>query len=92
MSYMLILVIIVFNSDFINSFQHGSLDNEQNGGTCAEFKLLNNFTECCQDRDDECYMKHYDTRCYCDTFCSRSKINTDCCPDAFDQCNAAKGK
>ena len=37
-------------------------------------------------------MIHYDTRCYCDVFCDRSKMldNSDCCPDALEICTGKK--
>lgn len=65
-------------------FKHGDRLNELNGGLCSQFKLLNGIDQCCAGRIDECYMIHYDTRCYCDTFCERSE--TDCCEDAYDEC------
>jgi hypothetical protein len=37
--------------------------------------------QCCFDRDDNCFMPYYDSRCYCDTFCFRGIDNHDCCPD-----------
>ena len=37
--------------------------------------------QCCTNRDDNCYMPYYDSRCYCDTFCFRAFDNHDCCPD-----------
>lgn len=86
------ILIIILNANFMNSFKHGNLTNELNGGTCAEFKLLNNFRECCPERNDKCYMIHYDTKCYCDSFCSRSRDDSDCCPDAFDQCGPLSSK
>ena len=72
----------------LNCFKHGNKYNEISGGTCAEFKQLNNLTSICcpEGRDDECYMKHFDTRCYCDTFCDRLSDNSDCCPDAAKVC------
>lgn len=65
-------------------YLHGGDLNYKNGGTCAEFKRLNGLTKCCHPRNDECYMIHFDSRCYCDTFCSIdiNKNVTDCCPDA----------
>jgi hypothetical protein len=69
-------------------FRHGSGQNERNGGTCSEFLSLNSLSQCCSSRDDDCYMIHYDTRCYCDVFCDRSNVpdNSDCCPDAEATC------
>ncbi|CAF3858165.1 unnamed protein product [Adineta steineri] len=37
--------------------------------------------QCCQSRDDDCFMPYYDSRCYCDMFCFRGIDNHDCCPD-----------
>ncbi len=70
-------------------FRHGDRRNEMVGGTCAEFIQINSLDQCCAQRDDDCYMVHYDTRCYCDVFCDRSKIpdNSDCCPDAGSVCS-----
>lgn len=69
-------------------FKHGSRENEQNGGTCREFLRMNGLNACCASRDDDCYMIHYDTRCYCDIFCDRSRQNdnSDCCPDSGETC------
>ena len=69
-------------------FRHGSPQNERTGGTCTEFLQLNSLSQCCASRDDDCYMIHFDTRCYCDLFCDRSKVpdNSDCCPDAEETC------
>jgi hypothetical protein len=41
--------------------------------------------ECCSGRDDECYMIHFDTLCYFDSFCDR--YDKDCCPDAVQACS-----
>jgi hypothetical protein len=70
-------------------FKHGTKSNELNGGTCKEFLELNSMQKCCTSRDDDCFMIHYDTRCYCDMFCDRSKFpdNSDCCPDSAETCN-----
>ena len=70
-------------------FKHGSQQNEVSGGTCNEFLRINTLNTCCSQRDDDCYMIHYDTRCYCDVFCDRSKMhdNSDCCDDAVDTCS-----
>ncbi len=70
-------------------FRHGSQKNEIDGGTCAEFLKLNKMSMCCNQRDDDCFMIHYDTRCYCDIFCDREAMNdhSDCCPDAGNVCN-----
>lgn len=67
-----IIPILVY-LNYVSSFEHGSSLNEQIGGTCIEFKKINKFNQCCPDRNDQCYMIHHDTRCYCDTFCSRSR-------------------
>ena len=63
----LILSTVVSASDTI---LHGSGFHLLNGGTCAQFKHLNNLTSdsCCPFRNDECYMLHFDTR-----FTARSK-------------------
>ncbi len=70
-------------------FKHGSQKNEIDGGTCAEFLQLNKMPMCCDQRDDDCFMIHYDSRCYCDIFCYREAMNdhSDCCPDADKVCN-----
>ena len=65
------------------TYQHG------NGtiGTCSEFLKLNNLDACCAERDDECYMNHYDSRCYCDVFCNNKGNNhDDCCSDGAYEC------
>lgn len=74
-------------------FKHGDKKNEFNGGTCREFLDLNNRQQCCANRDDDCYMIHFDTRCYCDVFCDRSSFpdNSDCCPDAYYVCRQDSG-
>ena len=70
-------------------FKHGSRQNEVSGGTCNEFLRINSLNKCCNQRDDDCYMIHYDTRCYCDVFCDRSRLqdNSDCCDDAVSTCS-----
>ena len=72
-------------------FLHGTRRNEITGGTCEEFIRINAIKKCCANRDDDCYMIHYDSRCYCDLFCDRSKQNdhSDCCPDAGDICSSS---
>ena len=72
-------------------FKHGSRQNENSGGTCSEFLRINLLNKCCNQRDDECYMIHYDTRCYCDVFCDRSMLqdNSDCCDDAIKTCSSS---
>ena len=45
-------------------------------GKCGDFLQLNNLLTYCQGRDDDCYMSHHKTRCYCDHFCTN-----DCCDD-----------
>lgn len=69
-------------------FKHGNKRNELEGGTCREFLDVNNRQQCCANRDDDCYMIHFDSRCYCDVFCDRSSFpdNSDCCPDAYYVC------
>lgn len=71
-------------------FRHGARHNEANGGTCSEFLTINGLGQCCAHRDDDCYMIHYDTRCYCDVFCDRHRVpdNSDCCPDAVETCSS----
>ena len=64
--------------------RHGDRKNEENGGTCVEFLQLNGLDQCCAERQDDCYMIHFDTRCYCDVFCDRKE--SDCCPDAIRTC------
>ena len=53
------------------------------------FLRINSLNKCCNQRDDDCYMIHYDTRCYCDVFCDRSQLqdNSDCCDDAVKTCS-----
>lgn len=88
------LIIFGFISSIVANYdarylRHGSQKNEIDGGTCAEFKRLNAMDKCCEVRDDDCYMIHYDTRCYCDVFCDRDMMNdhSDCCPDAANVCS-----
>lgn len=71
-------------------FKHGNKRNEYEGGTCREFIDINARQQCCLNRDDDCYMIHYDSRCYCDVFCDRSAFpdNSDCCPDAHLVCRS----
>lgn len=69
-----------------NNYNHGNKENELYGGSCSEFFKLNNMMTCCSNRNDECYMKHYTTRCYCDEFCDRRPNSSDCCVDAFQKC------
>ena len=64
--------------------KHGNRRNEESGGTCTEFLQLNGINQCCAARQDDCYMIHFDTRCYCDVFCDRKE--SDCCPDAIRTC------
>jgi hypothetical protein len=99
MAIFFLVVLTVLNSNFIygqyngfgyNAFdaavaRHGGRRNEDNGGTCKEFLELNSRGQCCANREDDCYMIHYDTRCYCDNFCNRAR--SDCCPDAIKTCN-----
>ncbi len=64
---------------------HGDRKNKRKGGTCAEFFTLNNRTECCTSRDDDCFIINFDSTCYCDIFCySEFK---DCCSDFEATCN-----
>jgi hypothetical protein len=75
-----------------NTLKHGNERNKQYGGTCAEFIHLNNLNQCCQEEDDEyigneCYMIHFDSKCYCDVTCN-SRLEADCCPDSIHICNA----
>ncbi len=73
------------NKRTIARFKHGDPSNLKKGGSCSQFKLINSLNRCCHSRNDECYMVHYDSRCYCDTFCAKevNKNVTDCCPDAI---------
>ena len=75
------------------TLKHGSMYNEHNGGTCSEFMLINSLDKCCTERDDDCYMIHFDSRCYCDIFCDREHLqdNSDCCPDAVHICASDVG-
>jgi hypothetical protein len=45
---------------------------------------LNNLPSCCRTEDSDCYMIHYDSRCYCDSVCSSD--SSDCCQDAKRTC------
>ena len=63
---------------------HGDRKNKRKGGTCAEFFKMNNRTECCTSRDDECFVTNFDSVCYCDIFC-HSAFN-DCCSDVQTTC------
>ncbi len=81
--YLLLLYIQV--NDAYLLYQHGTDYNEMFGGTCKQFKMLNNLQTCCPERDDNCYMLHFDSRCYCDSFCQLYNT-TDCCPDSFLSC------
>ncbi|KAF2360562.1 Somatomedin B domain [Trinorchestia longiramus] len=40
---------------------------------------------CCLDRQDDCSVPIFGTRCYCDEFCNRDD-NPDCCPDYTPVC------
>jgi len=44
--------------------------------------------QCCQAREDECYVPIMGTLCYCDQFCDRTH-NDDCCPDYAYVCRNA---
>jgi hypothetical protein len=89
--HIIILIIHIFQITAYDSrfFKHGTQKNEIDGGTCKEFLEINRLDQCCTKRDDDCFMVHYDTRCYCDIFCDRSSYNdySDCCPDALITCN-----
>jgi hypothetical protein len=67
-----------------HNLEHGDESNPIQNGTCREFLRLNKLNSCCADRRDECYMYHFDTRCYCDNFCDRP--HADCCHDAMSTC------
>lgn len=79
-----LFVILILNFSFFASilsvYFHGSGHNILHGATCAEFLVKNHMNSCCNGRNDECYMIHYDTRCYCDQFCGKNSTS-DCCPD-----------
>jgi hypothetical protein len=60
---------------------HGESLNRLSGGTCADLMKINNRSKCCEERNDNCFIIHYDTRCYCDSFCEN-----DCCSDALINC------
>ncbi len=68
----------------VQSLVHGDQTNPNQNGTCREFLRLNSLNACCANRRDECYMYHFDTRCYCDNFCERPQ--SDCCHDAMSTC------
>jgi len=67
-------------------YKHGDESNKLNVGRCDEFLKLNSLASCCSNRNDECYMYHYDTKCYCDEFCNRRPNSSDCCEDGFQTC------
>ncbi|CAF0948760.1 unnamed protein product [Brachionus calyciflorus] len=78
---LLIFISLLFNLFSIyNFYYHGEDVHLKKGGTCREFLEKNQLSSCCLGRDDDCYMTHYDTRCYCDQFCGKNKTG-DCCPD-----------
>ena len=68
--------------------KHGEKKNRKYGGLCTEFLKINNRTKCCNERDDECYMIHYESICYCDISCHNS--TNDCCPDMKTACFLTK--
>ena len=70
-------------------YKHDSPVTENKAGSCKEFLKINYMTECCLERDDDCYMNHYDSRCYCDKFCDRSYKSdySDCCSDINEVCS-----
>ena len=73
------------NTDFPkDGYNHGDDKNTQNGGTCEEFLKLNRLSKCCDGSEDDCYMIHFNSRCYCGTECN--KQSGGCCPDAFNVC------
>ena len=73
------------NTDFPkDGYNHGDDKNTQNGGTCEEFLKLNRLSKCCDGSEEDCYMIHFDSRCYCGTECNRQSRG--CCPDALNVC------
>ncbi len=62
----------------VGKYLHGE---ENVAGTCAKFLKINNLSECCTERDDDCYMNHFKTACYCD-----KHATSDACSDADDVC------
>lgn len=74
-------------SDINSQFKHGNEKNFKFGGTCDEFFSLNSLTKCCANRNDDCYMEHLGSRCYCDQFCDRRPNSSDCCSDAYQICS-----
>ena len=81
--FILLLIIISTTSAYF----HGNGHNSKQGATCAEFLYKNHMDSCCSGRNDECYMIHFDARCYCDQFCGKNSTS-DCCPDVVRQNNA----
>ncbi len=80
--FFLFLIIIWNIKDAEKSeLKHGQNILNKTHGTCAEFLKINALDSCCNNREDECFMYHYDTKCYCDNFC---KI--DCCSDSETIC------
>lgn len=73
----------------ISAYFHGNGHNSKRGGTCGEFLFKNRMHSCCPGRNDQCYMIHFDTRCYCDQFCGKNSTS-DCCPDVVRENNANK--
>ncbi len=72
------LLYLLFVNLFIQvlTFIHQNPDSTSLNGRCTDFLSLNNLFQLCQGRNDQCYMNHFTTRCYCDTFCT-----FDCCQD-----------
>lgn len=54
-------------------------------------RAIGHTTDCCLGRNDDCSIPYYDTMCYCDQFCHRTK-STDCCPDYYAVCFDEQGQ
>ncbi len=75
----------VSTKESINLY-HGDHNNQLYGGTCAELKKINNRSECCSTRDDNCFIINFDSKCYCDNYCDYDPANNDCCSDVIKSC------
>jgi hypothetical protein len=69
------------NHEFETTFDYIHNITSHEDGYCAQFIWLNEIDNCCDGRNDNCYVYIADTRCYCDSFCTK-----DCCPDIKTSC------
>ena len=42
---------------------------------------INNLTECCTERDDDCYIINFENFCFCDSYCGSNERF--CCSDGI---------